>query len=199
MSAHAGPGVRKPPRTIAVEPSAFVDAWPDKPKTAIAVGLRLLSDQDIQTARAMAARYAQTLFLGEDVDCTDPMSRVEAFNDGLMRWAIACGVTDPNNASIPFFAGGDDVVRLALTTQGIRFLWDHLERVALELSPLVQEATDLQLGELVVLLPRLDRMKPEGARRARKLLAFVLEELRSVQGSMPRAELDAVAEYIVRP
>lgn len=169
--------MRKPPRTVVIPLSAFVDAWPNKPKSEVAVGLRILSEQDLQTARAMAARYAEDLLMSEDGGCTDELSRVEAFNDALMRWAIACAVTDPNNAAVPFFVGGDDVVRVALSSQGVRYLWDHLERVHLELSPVVAEASDEDLERLAGTLHRVGALPKVTQRRLRKLLGFCLSEM----------------------
>lgn len=157
--------------------SSFATDYPSRPQAEIALGLRLVSDADIQTMRAEAAKFAIDMH-------DDHEGRVESFNDAIMRWMIVRGTCDPNdtrlNASL--FEGSEENVRNALTSNAIRYLWDNIERFHLEKSPLVLEATDTDILGLVEYLKTpeviLGLMSPALSKRARKLLGFLLEEFR---------------------
>lgn len=158
-------------------PTSWGSEWSGKPTEDVALGLRHISDDDLQIARAEAAKYARQMH-----DDADREGQIEAFNDALMRWTIVRATCDANDTRLasPFFEGSEDNVRLALTSQAIRFLWDRIERFHLTFSPIVPEATDEALGQLAVLLmtrPHWDKIKPGAQKRFRKLAAFLLTEL----------------------
>ncbi len=167
----------EPERTIVLGVNSYCADW--NPKVEICLGLRRYSDRDVQTARAEAMKTALELH-------DDYQGQVEAFNDALMRWLILRGTCDPNDIRLnaPVFEGIDENVRLALTPQAIRFIWDHLERYHIEASPLVKEIDEEETKELVKRLqddPKVDEKFPPGARkRFKKLLAFCLNELREM-------------------
>jgi len=166
-----------PERHVVLEPTAFGDDWPSK-SLDVALGLRRIADADIQTARAEAAKFAVEMH-------DDREGQIEAFNDAIMRWIIVRGTCDANDVTInaPLFDGSEENVRLALTSQAIRFVWDHIERYHLECSPVVREASDEEMQEFAtrLIVPGLtDNMTIGARKRFRKLIGFCLNELREL-------------------
>jgi hypothetical protein len=165
----------RPPRVIVVPRAAFSDRWEGKPSGDVAVGLQLLSDGDYQTARAEATKLASEL---QD----DEAGWLEAFHDALLRWAVAKAATDPNDARKPYFQAAEDTVRDALTPLGVRRVYDELERLTIETSPLEPEANDGELLELAELLKHgagvLTPLVRGQERSVRRLLRHCLEVLR---------------------
>lgn len=167
----------EPASVIALEPGHFADTWPDKPREAVPVGLRLVSEADYQTARAEAAKRAWEHFPDEDLDEDE---RVDCFNDALAAWIVARGTTRPDDATKPWLDMAHDNVQLALTTGGLRFLFDQITTLMLERSPLSPEATDKDLARLVEALRTGEAWAAasEGpARHARRLLRRVMDLL----------------------
>jgi hypothetical protein len=126
--------------------SAFADVWSGKPAGDVAIGLRVLSEADVQTARAEAAKLAVELH-PEDGD-----DRIDAFNDALVRWAVARGTTDPNDVRRPYFEAAEDTVRDALTSHGALAVYEALERLTIETSPLEPPASNDDLHSLADVL-----------------------------------------------
>ncbi len=171
---------RIPERHVVLKKDAFAETWEGKPPEDLALGLRKISDTNIQTARAEAAKYAVMMH-------QDREGQIECFNDALMRWAIVYGTCDANDIDVQaqVFSGSEENVRNALTSQAIRFVWDELERYHIETSPLVVAATDEQIEQLGKRLAAkvLPGMMTVGAmNRSRKLLAFVLQEIIDAEG-----------------
>jgi hypothetical protein len=167
----------RPLRTVQVEPSAFADEWGRKPKSAIVVGLRLLSSNEEAIAESYAARRTDERFPGQISD-----ESVDFYNRTITAWIVARVLCDPNDASKPHptFPKAEDMVPEALTRAAITHLFDEFERLHIEHSQIQDEATDEDLMSLSVLLAQpnaLDVMGVKQQARARRLLAFVLTEL----------------------
>lgn len=170
---------RIPERHVVLKRNAFAEDWQSKPGEDLALGLRRVSDADIQTARAEASKFA----IDMHPDSSDRVGQVESFNDALMRWIVVRGTCDANDCAInaPIFDGSEENVRNALTSQAIRFVWDAIERFHLEQSPIVPEATDDDFLELIVYLKMpslLETLSPGARRRFRKLAGYLLNEMR---------------------
>jgi hypothetical protein len=188
MPAFAPEATIRPPRVIVVPFTAFADGWKGKPKDDVAMGLRRLSEADTQSARAEADQLSRELHdhPGEERDA--------AFNDALMRWAVARATTDPNDVHQPFFDMAEDTVREALTSHGVRRIYEELERLTIATSPLHPIATDEDLRELVARLSdaaTLDQLTTGQARQLRRLLRHCLDELRLITGSPTFQHADA--------
>lgn len=168
-------------RVVELPPSAYADGWGSKPSAPVRVGLRLISDAEIQTARGEAVRAAMTLHPHADAaQASQDPNWIDAFNDALMRWAVARATCVPEDISKPFFPVAEDTVKEALTSQGIKALFEALELLVVEQSPLSPEATDEDLGDLVQVLQHgaaLTKMPPGEARALRRLLGHALERL----------------------
>lgn len=172
-----GAGVpQPPPRTLPLPPSVWASDWRERPSEVVVVGLRLLADAEEQTARAEATRFALELHPEADEGF------VEAYNDALIRWLVARGICDPNDVRRPYplLPMAEDQVRGALTGAGLRFIFDALEALQIETSPLYQEADDDELHVLAELLSAdepLAALSGAEERRARRLLRFVLQAI----------------------
>lgn len=171
---------KTPLRHVVLRADFFADDWSEKPAPGgeIALGLRKVSDADTTTARAEAAKYAMEMH-------DDQEGQIEAFNDALMRWLIVRGTCDANDVTLnaPLFDGSEENVRNALTSRGIRYVWDEYERFHLETSPLVLPASDEDITSLIQFLKPelLGNMTTGAALRVRKLLGFCLSELRDAE------------------
>lgn len=181
----------KPERHVVIERKSFADEWQGKPDVDFAIGLRKVSDADIQTARAEAAKFAIDMH-------DDREGQIEAFNDALMRWVVVRGTCDPNDVRMncPIFEGSEENVRNALTSRAIRFLWDEIEKFHLEMSPLVRVAKEADFVELQAYLGRLELLEfltPGAKLRFQKLAGYLLEEMQRVDPGYVDPE-DAIPE-----
>jgi len=171
------PEAEKPPATLTLTPGFFATLWPGKPKADVCVGLRLVAEEDKQAARGEAARAAWALHPREQ----DADNRVDAMNDALMRWIVARGTCDPNDASRPpelWSEAPEDLVKEALTVEGVKGIYDAIEQLELELSPVRREATDEEIDEVIVMSrAALAEMTPIKAARVRRLLGYCLDEM----------------------
>lgn len=168
--------VRKPGRTLMLDPAVFADDWGDKPGEPVCVGLRLMSDGHKSQARAEAERFADEMHGQRDHNWLD------AFNDALVRQVAALALCSPNNVkqASEVLPHAEDAIRFAVTSDGARQIFEELLRYEVETSPLYPEATDEDLAELS---NRLDDMSldnlPGHARSAvRRYLRFALDALR---------------------
>ena len=168
---------RLPLRVISLPPTAYRDTWPGRPTTDEKVGLRLLGDHDQQMARSTAAKRAFSRHpKGPDVD----PGWIEAHNDALLQWAVARGTCKPEDVLMPFFQAAEENVELALTSDGIRYLYEQIEILAIEESPVSATATDADIGDLIEMLQAgtaWGRMPIARAERLRRVLGHAIEEL----------------------
>jgi len=170
----------RPLRALLIPPTAFADKWHGKPNEGVCVGLRLISFADTLTARAEAAVAARKLHPND----ADRDLQIEAYNDALMAWCVARGTCDPNDREkAPDIWGGmpEDVVPIALSPFGMRFVFDALDTMAREESPIAPEITDSELVEIYEMLAyRIFRLHPVKEALVRRLLATIRDELLQV-------------------
>lgn len=171
---------RKPPAMVQVQPVVWAPTWKDAPEEPVMVGLRPLSEADLVFCNGEAVKLAIQFYpLATDAAAVEARDR--AYNEALMRLAVSRGTCDPNDVTQPweFWGkyGGDEVVRDALTTNGLKMLWDALERVTIETSAVEPEATDQDIIELLTKAPKaLAAMPTWQAARTRRLLHFLLNQ-----------------------
>lgn len=171
---------RTPGRVVVVPPSAFADDHADKPKEPVKVGLRLVSEQVFNHCRTAAAQDAWR----SHPEDGDEDNRVDRFNQRLVGLIVAHAAVEPENAAAPYFGPmAEDKIFLAMTSQGIRLLYDEYEAFAISVSPTAPEATDEELDTIADGLASgalLQGMDVATARRARRLLRHVLDLARPV-------------------
>lgn len=172
-----------PPKTVAtpadvffVPPSSFSDEWERRPSEPVEMGMRLASVQTIDEAIRMASR---TAWEGHP-EPGDSKAREELFTQEVMVNVLSRTLTDPRDRSLLFFATAPEAqCRLALSSGGIRALWERLERLMVATSPLSPEVTDteVEVMGMVVTGELLRRLSKTHEARARRMLGAVLMEL----------------------
>lgn len=168
-------GKRKPPRTFTLLPEHFSDTWGGrKPVASVELGLRIPAEQDIFNAQVEAERAAEGREPGE----ADLVRRSK-----LVVFAVARGICSPHDVSAPhpFFELPEDEVPAALKSTTIQRIYDEIERLVVEQSPIFAEATDaecLELSDRLLDTPTA-HLDPIRAGQARRYLLFALELLRN--------------------
>ena len=171
MTAFSQVLARVPPRIIDIPVDAWADEWPDKPPAPVKAGLRLLSEQDLQSARANAAEKARAAH-------DDLLGQVESFNDHLMAWAVARSLCTATDVMQPYLPAAHENVFEAFTSRGIKRIWEEIEVLHIMRSPLISEATDDELVALATSVSpaALAELSSVKQGRIRRLIAFVLAE-----------------------
>lgn len=165
-----------PARVVVLAPSAFADEWPQKPATEVAIGLRLISQRDIDLARRNAEREAVG-FRGEIEGHEirhDPETVVDVFNDSFMALAVARGTCDPNDISRPYWPYAEEQVSQALTPEGVRRLWDELVILHKGSGIARRAASDDDVSRLCGILAEQEPIVLDD--ESRKLIAYLLEK-----------------------
>jgi len=166
-----------PGRTLLLPPSVFADDWKKKPASPVCVGLRLMSDDDRTRCRAEAERIAL------EFHPKGGPNWIDCFNDALVRQCVALGMCDPNDVHkfSDLMELPEEEVVIAFTSSGAGFVFDAIEQYEAESSPITPEASDEDIAEFIGLVQEgsLDILSPEEHRRARRLIASMLTELRS--------------------
>lgn len=164
----------RPTGTMMLDPVAYAAEYARRPTEPVAIGVRLLSETDVQAARVGASVTAADMFPGSE----GSVEATEAYNDALLRQIVARAATDPNDARQPFFPGDEEEVRDALTSDGCRAIFDELERIAIECSPLAPEAGEDDIAALPELWKRnIGMVVGPSQRRLRRLLGHVMQAL----------------------
>lgn len=164
---------RKAPRTFTLLPEHFADTFGNKPKGAIELGLRVPSENEIFNAQVEANRAA-----GTDGDANAELVR----GSKLLSFVVARGICSPHDVTEPhpFFELPEDQVALQLKSSTIKRIYDEIERLVVEQSPVFAEATRDECRDLIDLLevddPFAD-IEPVKAAAARRYLLFALEIL----------------------
>lgn len=208
MSARPEPKAppRKPARTLLLPPSTFEDAWEKKPKADIVVGLRLLSETDEQHARAFASKQVVLIYTNEDdAKIVDVQAANETYNDCTFECSVARAICDPNDVTKPhpLFPVAEAQVPAHFTSDGIRFVWDAMHRMRVELSPLVLPIDDeaaRRLAKAIAAgaLSRLDRADEVSARKLLASVAAMLPPASDASSESAPDNDDAAPNYTMR-
>jgi hypothetical protein len=166
---------RKAPAVVELHPNAFADDYDMKPTAPTKVGVRLVGEGTLETARSWAAKKASrrhpAMTSADDVWC-------EAFNQALMQWVVARATCNPDDVTQPFWPCAEDVVPLALSSSGLQRLWEEHEMLLLTssaLSPEVDLNTCEALGQKLVSGEFWTELSPMDGRKIRRLFARALE------------------------
>jgi hypothetical protein len=179
MATFAGEQARdaiKPRHTFKLPPSAFKDG-PDKPAEARDVGIRLLSEGDLQSIRAHAARKTAESMKGIS---TTADVWIAAFNNELMIGAVCEALCHPEDTGRPYWPIQQTAVRTYLAPGGIERIWDELEALKVREAPTAPEAT---ADDLAALCARLavptfaGNLMAGDARALRRMLRHCLDML----------------------
>ncbi|HSY22312.1 MAG TPA: hypothetical protein VK841_09370 [Polyangiaceae bacterium] len=173
---------RKAPRRVVLPVTAFADTRPDKPDASVAIGLRLISDDDVTYANAASDALAHKLYRcaqNED-ELTSEEGFDQARNDALMRFCVARAACDVNDVTKDYFPFGEDQVRASLTSEAVSKIWDELVILhalnGLRLAP----ANDAQIERFARILldtRATSALSAPNAHELRKLVAHCLAML----------------------
>ena len=166
----------KPAKVVTLPPSGFADG-PQKPAEPRDMGLRLLSEGDLQAARAYAAKATARAMKG-----IDPSADVwiEAYNNELMLGAICAALCHPEDSSRDYWEIQRQSAPTYLSQGGIERLWDELEMLKIKSAPTAPEASP---ADVLLLASRLTELAyaahlPLGdARAMRRMLRHILDTL----------------------
>lgn len=157
-----------PVRVVTLPVCSFAHDYAERPVDPARVGVTLLSVADRLDAKVQAIARARQL--ADQVD-----DRIELFNEVAMQLLVARATCAPHNPRERYFGPmADDTVRLALTEDGLRRLYEEVVTTDREHSPLSREAAD---DELTGLPEALAAAPPGVAARLRRVLAYVLDTL----------------------
>lgn len=165
---------KKAARSVSLPVAAFAETWEERPSAAVEVGLRLVSEAEVQTAMAEANAYACKMHEG---GALEPW--IACYNDSLMRGIVARATCRPGDLAASWFDRPEDDIRDALTPAGLRLLWDELAALQVETSPLARGLDDDGVASLAAQLAAgaLSKLPAEDAERVRRYLRVVAEAL----------------------
>jgi hypothetical protein len=164
-----------PPRVVRLPPSGFADR-PDKPEEPIEIGIRRVAEADTMQARAVAVQKAARMHGGEVLDQNDIW--LETYNQALMHWLIAMAACQPGDVNAPMWEMAEDMVPRILSTGGTLRLFEEIESLMIDDSPLSPEIDSAGEGRLVAALADQRLTAGLSDRRGayvRRLLARALE------------------------
>ena len=179
---------RRPEAFIVLPPSAFSDEWRDRPKTEVAVGLRRLSEQDEKVSKEQGRKIVFRDHVRDGKVVFEDQAW-ESYNDELIRYLMARAMCDVNDVSRPFFEMAEEVIHVALTSEGLRLVWDRWWMLKLS-GPAAPVANDAALRRLSRILAKPENMKRLGDAEAvvRKLLAEALSGFGELEMEEPEED-----------
>jgi hypothetical protein len=171
-------GNNPPPRVIKLPLSAWKSTYEGRPECEISVGLRLPGQDDSETIETEALKdLRNNLEQGDD-------AAMRAYQESKLVNLVAACICSPEDvtAAHELFPSPNMLLPIALTPQGLRRLFDEIERLQIDTSPIFAEATDdqaLAVAELLTVdaLKKLTDADSVRASRARRYVAFLLDEL----------------------
>lgn len=166
-----------PPKVIQLPLSAWASGYSAKPECEVSFGIRLPGQDDVEAIEAEAMRAARSA-----QSATGDVDALRAYNEEKLVSLVARCICSSTDVTQPheLFETPDALLRIALTPQGLRRLFDEIERLQIESSPIFVEATDSEVVELFERiqdgeLARCQDVAISG--RIRRYLAFCLESL----------------------
>lgn len=175
---------RMPIEAITVPVSAFSPEWDERPMEEVCIGLRPIPSRDLEDARKAAADCASRLYPRANEG--EPFFSLFAdhYHDMLLRSIVARGTCDPNDVTQSWEGwrvDPDDIARMALTTEGTQLIFDAWEKMRLAHDMTRSPADDDEVEEFIALTPRIDELPRGRAMRVRRLIAFCLSELKTLE------------------
>jgi hypothetical protein len=170
-----------PSKHVNLLPDAFASDWDGRPDAEVAIGLRLLSLEDTETAINLATRRAREWMTDTTGHVLDKRSFDEVRNDQLISILVARSACDPNDTGTPYFGQvAEDVIRHRLNVVGCRRLWDEICKMHVTIGVGMPVADDDEVRLLAGILARgaaLAAAEPSVVTELRKLCAYALEQL----------------------
>lgn len=164
-------------RTFDLLPEHFAAGYERKPVAKIAIGLRVPSESDAQSVEHEATKLAAQ----HDGDMD---AKLDVYHRSLFLFYVARGICNPHDVTAPhpLFELPEDMLPLALTPRAIKRIFDEIDLLSVDQSPLFAEATPdelLELSGLLVDANPLASVNAISAKRARRYLKLALDIARS--------------------
>lgn len=174
-SAASVPEVGSDPESImVVPPSVFADTWDDRPREAVEIAFRTVSETVVEAAETSAFRE------GWEGHPKDERARVDFIETGLIFGILARACVRPDDRRETWFGRApEDAIRRRLTPAGARLIWTRYELWCQLRSPLSPEASDEQVGAVLAMLGdgALQQIDAPRRRRVRILMHLIHNEL----------------------
>jgi hypothetical protein len=172
------PQIVAPPRVVPLQVSAFLSTYDGRPEVDIEVGLRLPSQEDAEGIESEALKALSAVTSGNEQEA------IRAYNQSKLVNLVALCICSPIDVNAPheLFPAPNSVLPIALTPQALVYLFDCIERLQIDVSPIFAEASDEEVATLAEILstPALRDLResdPVNAGRVRRYLNFCLELL----------------------
>lgn len=141
-------GTTPPPRVITLPLAAWKSTYSGRPECDIQMGIRLPGQDDAETVETEALRALQSASRDGD------SAAIRAYNESKLLNLVALCICDPFDVSKAhdLFETPNAILEIALTPQGIRRIFDEIERLQIETSPIFREATNEDVQSFAVML-----------------------------------------------
>lgn len=148
ISAELDQGAVAPPRVVSLPLSAWKSTYSGRPERDVKIGLRLPGQDDTDTVETEALKALQHAAKNGDE------AAVRAYNESKLLNIVALCICDPFdvNKAHDLFETPNAILEIALTPQGIRRLFDEIERLQIETSPIFREASDEELNTFALMI-----------------------------------------------
>lgn len=173
------PVAAPPPRVVKLPLAAWKSNYSGRPECDVKIGIRLPGQDDTETVEAEALKALQAASRhGEE-------AAVRAYNESKLLNLVAVCICDPLDVSKPheLFETPNAILEIALTQHGIRRIFDEIERLQIETSPIFREAPDEDVLSFAAMLQEsalhgiADKVNQA---RIRRYVAYCLELLTNV-------------------
>lgn len=169
-----------PPRVVKLPVSAWRSAYEGRPEVDIRVGLRLPSQDETEGIEREALRTMRDNLSAD----TDEGFALRSYQEAKLVNLVAVCLCDTDDVSAchPLFETPNATLPLVLTKEGLRYLFDQIERLQVDSSPIFPEASDTDVAAMLELLQdgaleRIRESNPIDHARCRRYLALCLEML----------------------
>lgn len=170
--------IATPPRVVfTIRDEDWASTYQDRPVVPIKLGLRLLSLAEKETVRAAAMQAASEAIAGTS-------DGIAASESAMLITCVSLAICDPRDSRKhhEFFDCPNDKIPIALREETVKRIFDEVEKLAIETSPIFCEANDDDVDEAIELLlsdalANLDESDPARAKRVRRYVDFIREEL----------------------
>jgi hypothetical protein len=167
---------------VRLKPSAWADTWEGKATAPELVGVRLVAEADLARARGEAERTAAKLHPRLDERSA---VWVQAYDQALMHFVIACALCLHDDVSEPLFEMQEFVISHRLSSAGTLRLWDAYEELRIVDSPLSPEIGEEGAAALAAVITQdawWDALPKQRRAQVGRLLQRVAEIASEAQG-----------------
>lgn len=170
-------GATPAPKTLLLGPDELAHTWEGRPQGSICIGLRLPSVEDKD---AIIKEAIERVIKDHDLPTDeDEQARFERYRVQLY---VARSICNPDDVQQPhqLFKAPDLQVPRCFTERALNRIFDECEALAISSSPISPEITDDEIEMLCTVMnsESLGSLEPHREARARRLLWFVLDELK---------------------